>query len=285
LALTAVYRHQQTQIGMAGGQLISLPGHTVFDMPAFPGPEIDPYDIDTIQRVPIGTKLVDGEKVYRYVEFGGTTVGGGVVDSEVPAAAHDNLDGSGILQGASMNAGSKLLEIKGPGSGSDDVIANEYAGGQLLVEEDTGDGYSYDIEVHEALDISDSAARMLVQIKHGLAVTIDATSNLALLKSSYQEVIISPATVNVARPVGVSVGVGADGSFGWVQVRGPAAVLTEDTVVIGREVYPSDLNDTSAVSAALMTDGTPPTFLNPPIGTVMFVGDNEQFSLIYLLFE
>ena len=233
--------------------------------------DINIYTVDTVQSYAVGTLLKIGTKTWAYAEFGGTTAAGDLLQAEVPAAAHD------ALAAVAGSAGDTTITITSPASGSDDFIANEYAGGQMLAMVNGSPGYSYDILSHPALDIS-AVATMVVTLLPGwgTAVAVAATDDFSFTKSPFKEVIIHPA-VQTAQICGVSMGIGADGSFGWLGVEGPHPVLTEGTVIIGYEVRPGETTNGTVTPLVYDED------INADQGSVgvcMDVGGNGEFSLI-----
>lgn len=231
---------------LPSGKTVELPYDPNFDfnnIDPMPG-DIDPYTVGTTQLFPLGTKLVQNDRTFRYAEYGGTTAAGMVVQREGPDAAHDNLAPNGTGTGAGLTAGSKIISI----ASSITLVVNEYVGGTLTVEDATSEGYTYLVTANE---VAAGAANANVTIADGLAIAIDSTSAVKLIKSAYKEVIVCPTTLTGA-PSGVSVGVGADGSFGWLQTSGDAAVLTEGAVVLGAEVRPSE--GTAGSCSALVYD-------------------------------
>jgi len=229
------------------------------------------HDVSTVQRAPIGTMIHDigGDSKYRYAEYGGTTKAGDVVQAEAPDAAHDDLDPSGTGTGAGVAAGSTIISI----ADSITLVKDEYANGYLVVEADTGKAYRYLIKSNEA----DAAAgnKNVTLWDNGLEIAVDSTSDVKLIKNRWKEVIICPTTLT-GIVAGVGMGVGADGSFGWVQTRGPAAVLTAGTLVIGDNAVP--LTTAGAV-------GPSAGDILPNIGWVMDVGPTTEHSLVFLTLE
>jgi hypothetical protein len=68
----------------------------------------------------------------------------------------------------------------------------------------------------------------------------------------------------------------------WNQVKGPACVLTEGTLVAGKTVVPSTSVD-GAVAPPALTAGTPNTGYDQQIcGTVITVNVTNEYSLINL---
>ncbi len=266
MAISTVYRYGGKVIALPSGQVFTFPGSSVFKMLQGVPSEVDIYDIDTIQKYPLGSKIEIDDNVFRYVEYGGTTKAGDLIQAEAPDTAHDDLDPTGTGSGAGITAGSKLISI----ADTITLVVDEYAGGTLTIEEDTGLGYSYIIEANDA-----PAAQALVQIKMGLAVAIDSTSDVKLVKSRWKEVIIAPTSLT-AGLVGVGVAVGADGSFGWVCTNGPWAVFTDGTLVVGQHARASD--GTAGSVEPLDRDGTDEN--EPAIGTVVEVGPDNMLSIV-----
>jgi hypothetical protein len=224
----------------------------------------------------VGTKLEIDDSIYRYAEFGGTIAAGSMAASEAVVGAHDNLtpgtDGSVGGVSASLAIGSKVINI----SDTITLVLNEYAGGSLVIENGTGKGYRYHIESHDA-----PSSDALFILRDGLAVAIIAEAEIKLIKNPWKEVVILPTTI-AAMVAGASVGVGADGSFGWIQTRGPAAVLTSGTVVIGEHVRAAGVTTPGAVMA-LDRDGTNEN--EQEVGVVMDVGATTEYSLVNLTIE
>jgi len=228
--------------------------------------------VTSAQKFPIGSMIYDigADAVYRYVEFGGVTKAGDMVQSEGPDAAHDDLNPTGTGTGAGVAKGDTLISL----SDTITLVADEYASGFMKIEADAGVGYRYPIDSHDA-----PASNSLFTLRPpGLAVALSSASDVALVKSRYKEVIIMPTTLT-GHVLGASLGIGADGSFGWVQTRGPASVLTNGTLIIGRPVV---AGETTAGSVDTKPDGAAVTDDRSDLGEVMDVGPTTQQSLIFL---
>lgn len=224
--------------------------------------------VTTTQKFPEGSLLynVGEDSVYRYVEFGGTTAAGDMIQAEAPDSAHDDLDPSGT--GSTLTKGSTNIII----ADSITLVANEYANGFMKIENDTGQGYRYSIKTHTA----PASLGVFTLWDPGLALALDSTSDVALVKSRYHEVIQAPSTLT-GMLVGAGLGVGADGSFGWVQTRGPANVLTAGTLVIG--------NGATVITTAGALGPRAETDVLESVGKVMDVGPSTEYSLVFLELE
>ncbi len=266
-------RYQTKTIQLSSGQVLTLPGSEIFEQVAAIPREIDIYNIDTVQRFPLGTMIEMQDWALRYIEYGGTTKSADVLQAEAPDAAHDDLtagvDGSVGGVAASFVAGSKVINI----SDTITLVLNEYAGGLMTMEDVTGEGYAYLIESHDA-----PASDALFIIKHGLAVAIAADTTISLTKSKYKEVIIQPVT-HTAITVGVGVAVGADGSFGWMYTAGIVPVRTEGGITIGHAVR---VSETTAGAVALLDFDEADDANLGQLGNCVNVGATTETSVIEL---
>lgn len=271
-----VPNHTRSRYGehrLSNGKTIYIPPFSlnVVKHPRSNWNDIDVYDVDTVQKLPLGTILRIGNQWFAYAEFGATLAAGDLVQAEAPDADHD------ALAPVAASAGATEFEVTMPGSGTDDFIANEYAGGKVLAQVNGTPGYEYPIWEHTLGDLS-TTDTMTVYLEPGsnLAVALAATDDLAFIKNPWKEVIESPTTLT-GPIVGVCKAVQADGQFGWVGVKGPHAVLTDGTLVVGEPVVPSN-GTAGAVEPWEIADTSALTL--PLLGTVADVGGNGEFSLV-----
>ena len=255
---------------MDDGSIITFPYDDAFDWSRRgfipPNIAIHQVDIAAVQQFPIGTKLIRDDATYRYCEFQETTVAGDLLERGAIDAAHDvgnwGVNAAGTTE---LTATTSLT-----------LIENEYAGGRLTVADDTGQGYDYRILSNTA--VSGAVGAVVVIQAPGLAVATDATSDMLLTLPRWKEVLKANTTI-AGSPVGVSKGVGADGSFGWVGTNGLHTVLTDGTVVLGQAVMASN-GTTGAVEAHALTEATPNTAIAPALGFVVDVGATAGYSLV-----
>jgi hypothetical protein len=269
-----------SQFSLPDGSIVAYPYDLAFD---WSGKAVIPADIDiftidvsTVQRFPIGTKLSRMDNVYRYSEYGNTTVAASLLTTEVPDPAHDNLDptGTGSAYGTSgVTAGETLIST----ADTITLVKDEYAGGSMVTEADTGAGYRYRILRNDA-----EGSNASFEIQDGLAVAINSTTDLKLVKSLYKEILPAPTT-QASCYVGFGQAIGADGSFGWVCTRGPTAALEEastDPIVIGDMVTRSDETE-GAIEGYDVDDTVNRTI----VGRCMDVAADTEFALIFALLE
>ena len=234
------------------------------------GAEGEQFNTYSTQTQELGQALVlrDGRK-FRYVENGAALlIVGNVIQSEAPGANFDEL----VTAAAAMGAESITVT-----TGATAITKNQFNQGYLMVEDDAGEGHIYRITEHGATGTTASAE---IPIAGSVAVALTSASTTLLLKSQYKDVIIMPTTVT-GLVIGVAVAPIAATQFGWVQTHGPAAVLTDGTVVIGQHVRASD--GTAGTVEALDRDGSAED--EPEFGWVMSVGATTEHSMVYLTCE
>ncbi len=123
-----------------------------------------------------------------------------------------------------------------------------YAEGTVHTNKETGLGYAFRISrafsagaAHAAVAAS-SIITVNLAAQESVQVAGNASTELTFVRNRYHSVTIhdSPPTADVA---GVSPGVAAADRWYWSQVRGPAAVLVDGTVIIGLPVQASITTD------------------------------------------
>ena len=166
------------------------------------------------------------------------------------------------------------------------MIANFFAEGFIHVSVTPGGGDSYKIASHVALSSGANATVPdVVNLWPGLKIRralTDVTSKVDLVSSPYSRVIVTPATLPTGTIVGVAItpltGATGRGNFGWVQTRGPAGVLTDNTtIVVGQQAITS-----SVTAGAISLITTTNIITEVIIGQIMRVGASAGWSLVDL---
>ena len=246
--------------------------------------EGEQFSVYSEKRWPFGLKgiLPDGRE-YRFSEIAGTAVATArLCQMEVPGANFDEL----VV--AAEAAEEDTVAIT---NGATTFGKDAWAEGFLNVEDDAGEGHLYKVKSNAAEGAGSAAFNLVIERgkyydddaggnKHGLVVAWTTSTTVGLTKHPFQDVIIHPSP-----PTGAVVGVtpralGAN-KFGWLQVKGPASVLTEGTLVIADSAQPSSTTD-GAVTPFTLTEGTPNTEIAPPVGVCMEVAATTEQSLIAL---
>jgi hypothetical protein len=236
----------------------------------------DVFVHNTGQRFPLGSRLIDwslGRKFVYAKNGAATLLPGNLAQSPVPNVNHEDL----VIAAAAV--GDRTITVT---PATDNVTANQYAGGLLMVGVGAaGLGDVYRIKSHPAITAGVAGVFTLSEpIRRPLAA---ATHQVSLLPGPYRDVVIH-GSVPTAKVVGVPLVAAAASEYLWLQTWGPAPALIDGTVVIGQQVMPSNATDGS-VEALGLTEGTPNVAITPPVGWVMKVGDTGDHGFIYLTIE
>src|SRR5262252_35750 len=208
---------------------------------------------------------------YRWAKNGATLlVAGDVLQASAPIANHV---GQTPTSAGAVGDTTVTMTI-----GATAITADQYRDGMMLIGLGTGFGYMYALDTHIAY--SASATTVAIPSKRGatLQVAVPTTANsVTFIPNPYVGVIQAPTTLT-AQLVGVAVKPLAANAWGWIQVRGPAAVTTSGTVVLG--------NPVSAITTAGAVGPIPTTFAadmtTQRLGTVIRVSTTTNKSGIFL---
>jgi len=159
------------------------------------------------------------------------------------------------------------------------VTANQYAGGFLFVNDVDGEGQLCKIKSHPAQASTSGNVVITVEDEDALRVALTTSSQVGLRFNPYDGVVVAPTT-HTGVVVGASICAVTTTYYCWLQTKGPAAMLTNGTVVLGLavdrsgttagavDVYPLNSGDTAGQEQV--------------IGTVMSVASSTEYSLVNL---
>lgn len=151
------------------------------------------------------------------------------------------------------------------------ATANILAGGYLFVATSTGVGYTYKIRGNTAVT---SAANMVVYLEDPIQIALTTGSTVSLCAHPYSGVVVTTGSAEgSAAPVGVAIYPVTAAQYGWLQITGPANVLTAGTIVVGESVVEST-GTAGAVIAA--------TSVSPVVGFAMQGITSTQYGPIFL---
>jgi len=237
------------------------------------------YESHQYQRHALGTKAVSQDgRVFRYAEMGGTAgVPGKLYQTVVPIANHTN-----IACDVARAAGAVKISATDGGTGA---AVDIFAEGYVIINDAAGEGYTYKIAGGPQQPsgtghaVAASGAVITVNLAPGYSVqtALTTSSKVTFNRNRYKAVILS-TTGTTAPVVGVGVSDVTADYFCWLQTGGPAAVLTDGTVVIAQHVRSSD--GTAGSVEALDRDGTHEN--EQEIGVVMHVNATTEYSLVDL---
>ena len=233
-----------------------------FEMPSLPS-EVDPFAETSAQKFPLGTKLVYGEQTFRYCRNGGTALlVANLVQAVVPLAGHIN---EAITTWA---VGDTTVGFTPNTVTTDDLAKDELQDGYIYVYDNTGEGHMYKVASHAALTGGESGNIVLLD---PVRVAPIAASVATIVHNRFFKVIVHPSPPTAA-PLGwAPIPVTADYFF-WLLTAGPTTMMIDGTVVLGKQVRPSE-DDNGAVAALTYDEGTSSGNSDyGPVGWVMDIG-------------
>lgn len=213
--------------------------------------EFNKFEMNSSAKYPIGFKVEDASgNVYRYAHFQADTNRGVLVSANIDETGLDDIDNK--VNGSPVNStdntlGSKYIEMNVSAVAS--VLANDYAGGRLVVTDDTGEGYTYDVLGNTAKG-TPAADLIRIQLKQPLQVALASISDIAVIASRYANLTIATATDTAVSGVSCSTMAVATAMYGWIQTKGDVGILQDGTCPVGCPVQLSD-----GVSGAVQSFG------------------------------
>lgn len=234
------------------------------------GSEGDQRANHATQQHALGTEMHfrDGRK-FRYCKNGAVAaVRGNLYQSAVLGADYDEL---AVPTARAIGATTVTLTL-----GSTAVTANQFAEGYLSVEDDAGEGYLYEIESNEVAAASGTLT-LVLRDPRGLQVAWTTATTVSVQANPFGAVIIHPSPPTTTL-VGVAQYDLTASYFGWFQYKGLATVLTEGTLVVGKEAMPSTSTDGAVAPYGAGGGDTDEIH----IGQVREVAATTEYSLVML---
>ena len=231
---------RQDQYGMAPvGGLVQPPygdyiGYSASTKGAVSLADADPYSESSSQGFPLGTILDWGDRVFKYVQMNGAVTAGKVLQQAAATVvtAHSQM---GTTAAVAVTTADEV-DISVETASDTDITLNQYQEGYLIVNDGAGQGQSWRIKSHPAHDHSADASIIITCFgKVSTALVGGDDSQLTLTTNPYKDVIVAP-TAETGSVVGVTNIDMTDDYYGWIQVRGPKAVLADGTIVLGQKL-------------------------------------------------
>lgn len=226
------------------------------------------YQQSSVKLLPLGSELKysDG-RIFRYAQAGAVAlVSGKLTQSAVFNTDVENVNVASTLA-VSDSATSVVIDAGGA------IVAGVYEDGSLIVNDATGEGQYNKVKTNT---VTSGAAELTITLYKPItqAITVDA-SQATLLHNAYKLVILSPTT-KTAMSAGVPVIDVSINYYFWLQVQGPAAVLTQGTPAAGLNVTGSN-GTAGAVELVNTTD-----IAQPVVGNMMSTGVDGEYNPVYL---
>lgn len=194
----------------------------------------DKFEMHATPKYPCGYTVDTADGcVYKYAHFGADTAQGRLVSQDIsessailnaitvvaPASAQTTTDGS---------IGSYYIE-----GTIASIAVDQYAGGKLVVLDNTGQGYTYDIVGNTATN-DPATGNIRIKLAQPLQVALDATSDVGVLGNMCANLEIATAATDIALAgVTCSNMDVSEAAWGWIQTWGPVGCLQNGTCAIG----------------------------------------------------
>lgn len=214
----------------------------------------------------VGNLSYDSQgRFLRWVKAGGSAISRGKLQtSPAPITAHHEMAVDTIAQGETI--------VTGITPGATAGAANLYAGGFLVVNDDTGEGMAYEINRHAAITASTAFS---VTLKEPIEVAFGAGTTVTLVHNPWSGVI--EGTSSTAHPVGIAANNIAAGAYGWVISKGIAPALADETIRVGSWVSPG-----TSVAGAVEEYDDVTTVADSAVGWAIVAGVDTEYRPIYV---
>lgn len=187
----------------------------------------DLYTVSDVQLHAFGARGVDkyGD-IYRYAKVGAVAaVAGKLYSAPTQKTNHHNVAAS-----AAVTADGKVKKVTLT-LGATAAVANEYAGGLLIANDNSPEGEFYRISGHPAADAS---ATLEVTVEQPFKTSIATTSEFTLVHNTWNGSIVNAGfTLRMAGVPAVDM---TAAYFGWFKTKGVASVLIGTAATLGADL-------------------------------------------------
>lgn len=230
--------------------------------------DFNPYKTSTSPQHQLGLKYETPRgEVYRYSKVGAANITAGKLQvCPAPKTNHHNVAASAA---AAINATKITVTL-----GNTAAVANEYAEGYLVANDNAPEGVVYRIKSHPA---ADALATLELTLDRPLVEAVTTASEFELLHNTWNGVV--EAAVEERAPAGVPLVDALAGVYVWLKTRGVASVLAGDTLTLGAQQV-SHASTAGAIDDIDTTFGTGMTYY--VIGKAKVAGVSTEFPAVEL---
>ena len=219
------------------------------------GADFNIFDTHDTPRYALGTRIKrqDGNE-FVYSHFGANTAVGLLVSNDL--SEHGTgapLVGKIILASSSVSGtdgalGSKFIQVT-----IASVLADEFAGGYLIMNENTGAGYTYRIKGNNATGDT-LAGDVRIELYDKIQVAPVAASDCTIVPNKYTNLEAAVVGSNdMVAGVTCSAQTTSDKAWGWICTKGIVGIKVDGTITQGDNIAPSE---NTAGSAMIIGGGT-----------------------------
>lgn len=239
---------------------------------------------DDTQRYAIGTlhKTWNGKK-FRYAKMGAADIAAGLMMQSAPdSSKHIAVAQTSHAQAAGSTTVTCLVTTGGIAAPDNFAQKNAIAGGSVSWYTDgTASTLVQTNEVISSVMLSETLIKL--ELATPLRRAVVATEHVMITPNLYFEALVAIQTTLTGRAIGVPNVPLSSGNFGWLQTKGPCAMLIDDgdTITIGALAgVPATNADAGTAGAATAT-----LFAFPIYGRVIQVGAGDKYGMIDLMLE
>ena len=234
---------------------------------------IDVYEENSSAVWILGTRLQIGERVYRYTENGGTALVAARL-CQMPV-----IESNGDVTDMAVDtpaAGVRQMEVTNGGNTA--ITAGEFASGWLHVNDDTGEGFAYQIRTNDAMSTSASGT---IYLYDRVKTTLGASATVSLTHNIWANTIVHPSPATALLTGVAPIAITADYYF-WAQTWGPCVMLEDSSstaVAQGSPVRASEDDD----GAIALVNWDESNRNEPLVGISMHPNADGEHTLVYLM--
>ena len=207
---------------------------------------------------PFGTRMVIGDRIYKYVKVGAVAIANGGLLMAAPIGI-PNHEVDLVIPSASAVGANSIVVTLGSTAATEDQYADGYVyyNGHLPANKS---GEIYKIRQHNSVLTGGEATLNLYDGDTVKTATVASSTEVGIAANPYNGIIISPASAATSLSMGVSTGpmdatTATVDSFGWVQTWGYAPLLCSTLVyVLDAAVRKSD--NTAGAAEAFNSDAS-----------------------------
>lgn len=244
------------------------------------GGQFDKFDLHATAQYALGFKIEQADgSVYRYAHLGAATNRGLVVSQDLSETSVVDTDNAVIAPASAVSVSDETVKPGAIGSHYvqltvASITANQFLGGKLVITDDTGEGYTYDILGNTATD-NPATGDIRLALAQKLQVALDTTSDIAIVGSNYSDLEGITTTDEVAAGVTCATTTSAL-PYCWIQTKGNVGILQQGTVNIG---------DILTVGSDVGSVATATVFTSPFIGQCIDPGDTTGHCIAKINLE
>jgi hypothetical protein len=222
----------------------------------------DLYVFTSTAGADLGAKASTGDgREFVYVKAGASALVAGTLQ-QAPAIVA-NLQNATVAAAAAVGDKSVSLTIS-----STAVVAGEYVGGLLIINDVDGEGQTMRISNHT----SGTITTIVLTLEDALITALTTSSQGSVMHNPYNGVIINPTTPT-AKPVGVAISKITAGYYGWIQTKGMVSCLNDGGTAVGLAVAPSQGTAGAVKTGATTLDS---------VGSAAQAGVTTEYNMIDL---